>query len=309
MKAFESIKVDFLADVVGGMTSQLAAWGHSVPPGADQQTVASLFANLQRRRIEPRPRAVHVARDLVCSESFRGGFELVTRKLRRGDDVTAHLSRTVHDSAEFNDMVLNDWGFHHLHLGTSYKSDGLIERTGALLFVHVQRDAVYCVAIGDHDDWAAKRLNDAVFNSWPELYAGRTFSLSSGHGSTREWSEDEHQKLRKAGVLVVVRLPDGRLALPLGGGYATSQRSIDVTRRVGRVFEETAELERRFATMAPTIAERLAAAGLDVSTADFHLRQAANGAFLAVDDRFKVSVVLFESQDGRSHDESNVETQ
>jgi len=41
----EGIKVDFLADVVACMKAQLLAWGHGVPPGACERTIAALFAN------------------------------------------------------------------------------------------------------------------------------------------------------------------------------------------------------------------------------------------------------------------------
>jgi hypothetical protein len=292
----ERIKIDFLGDVIAGMSAQLAAWGHSIPSDADRQTIATLFTNLERRRIEPRPRVVHMAGDLVCPEVHRDGYDLVTRKLTSGDDVNAHLSRTVQGNADYDDMLLNDWGFHHLHLGTAVMPNGLMQRTGALLFVYVQTEGIYFVGIGNHHDWAAKRLNDTLFNNWPELFEGRTMPLYRGKET---WSQEEHGALRKAGVFALTTLPDGRVVFPLGGGFATSRRSVDVTTRVARIFEMTSELERRLATMAPTIVARLTTAGVDVAALDLHLRQTADGVVLAVDEQLKVQVVLFEPT-GRS---------
>lgn len=210
-------------------------------------------------------------------------------KLTQGLDVNAHLSRSIKTNASYDDMLLNDWGFHHLHLGTSVRPSGLIQRTGDLLFIHLAPDDVYLVGIGDHHDWAAKRLNNALFDNWPTLFAGRMLPIR-----VDEIPQADHEALRNAGVFVMTNLPNGQVALPLGGGYATSKRSLDVTMRVGHICRETSELERRFETMIPKIVAALAPHGIKPEHLSFHLRQADDGAFFAVDDVSNVSVKLFE---------------
>jgi hypothetical protein len=44
--------------------------------------------------------------------------------------------------------MLNDWGIHHLHLGTKIsKNTGFVERTGPLLFVKFEKNVAYFIGV------------------------------------------------------------------------------------------------------------------------------------------------------------------
>ena len=113
----QPIKTDFEGDFRKALEAELVAWGHPVPPVSFSELVA-LYANLKRRRIEAKPRTVHVAPNIVVPASVQAGYDLVTEKAKSGLDLNPHLSGTVQKDAAYDDMMLNDWVMHHLHLGT-----------------------------------------------------------------------------------------------------------------------------------------------------------------------------------------------
>ena len=149
------ISINFLEDMVAPMRSQLLAWGHQAPSAP--QEVATLFLNLQRRRIDLRPRSLRVAAGLVPSASVAAGYYEVVRKAEVGEDLNPHLSRSVLNDAGYDDALLNDWAMHHLHLGLRFEADGMVERTHEQLFAIVRASEILLVAVGQHGDWAALR--------------------------------------------------------------------------------------------------------------------------------------------------------
>lgn len=88
-------------------------------------------------------------------------------KVRRGDDLTPHLSIAPHtrgyalaanapgatnaDRWSDKDLVLNIMGYHHFHMGMELEHRGHIARTNDLVFAKVGRDTFKVIAIFDHD--------------------------------------------------------------------------------------------------------------------------------------------------------------
>jgi hypothetical protein len=88
-------------------------------------------------------------------------------KVRRGDDLTPHLSLEPHtrgystiarapgatpeDRWSDKDFLLNVMGYHHFHLGTGIEKRGHAKRTDDLIFAEVGHDTFKVIAIFDHD--------------------------------------------------------------------------------------------------------------------------------------------------------------
>jgi hypothetical protein len=88
-------------------------------------------------------------------------------KVRRGDDLTPHLSIEPHtkgyapaargpgatpmDRWSDKDFLLNVMGYHHFHLGTKVQKRGHVDRTDHLIFAEVQRDTFNVIAIFSHE--------------------------------------------------------------------------------------------------------------------------------------------------------------
>lgn len=293
-----AIKVSFFADVVHGMARQLATWGHALPDGltrqdeATMEDVAMRYLNLERRRILPRPRAVHVAPSLQCPPSLADGYKWVLEKARGGQDLNPHLSRSIGFDASFNDQLLNDWGIHHLHLGSALEADGFVVRTNELLFAIVHFKDLYCIGVGAHGGWAQRRLLDVCDTRWPHLLAGCRVPLAGPPSSV--WSEKKHKKARAKNVQVVSTLSTGEAIFAPGGGYASSGLSLDVSRRFVTILDQTHQLEERFHTLVPAILEHLAAQGPNARPPEFHLEPMPNGGYVAVDNANSIKAVLYD---------------
>lgn len=272
------------------MGSPRAAWAGDTGPRSDAGT-ALLYLNLERRRIAPRARTVQVAASLQCPNGVEAGYRAVLEKACAGGDLNPHLSRSIGSDAGMHDQLLNDWGMHHLHLGLVPEADGSMKRTGELLFVIVHPTEIFFVAVGRHQEWTSRRLIDAVNADWPHLLDGCRVPLYGPPAS--EWSEAAHLQMRKSNVLAVSALSTGEPILAPGGGYASSGHSVAVLRRLIDILDQTAQLEARFQTLAPTILDHLAARE-SAALPDFHLEPIANGGYAAVDVRNAILATLYD---------------
>ena len=129
------------------------------------------FLNWQSRLVHPHRRQVNVAdgfNDLPAVQANRKVVDALLAKLSRGDDVTDHLSKDVKqgycihkngrkDGPDF-DLMLNEWGIHHLHLDDS-PGDGFKPRTGDVLYAILGRAAAYVLAVAPHGAWTSRQLN------------------------------------------------------------------------------------------------------------------------------------------------------
>ena len=63
-----------------------------------------------------------------------------------------------HSSLKNLDGLLNEWGVHHLHLGTkSYsKNHAFIARTGPLLLALIAEDDFYAINVYLHGAWESQ---------------------------------------------------------------------------------------------------------------------------------------------------------
>ena len=180
------------------------------------------FFNLFRRLIEPRPRAVHVAPTLICPAELEAGFVNVKKKISEGTDLRPHLS-TALAKLDYNDSLLNDWGLHHLHLGTRPLKNGFVQRTGPLLFARFEPDNAYLLAVAAHGAWTNADFIDCLHAYWPEVVRRwRRPNLSS------RITEAQRKALRAKHANATVAARDGTVYLPPGGGMMTSGLALEV---------------------------------------------------------------------------------
>lgn len=126
------------------------------------------YLHWKTRLVPARPRKVQVAPEVTNDKRWkkaRTGATEFLDKIRRGDDITPHLSKRIHqygytpsqrirsgevDSWIDKDQLLNTTGLHHFHLGMNIQTTGLSERTDEVLFAHVSRDKFHAIGIFDH---------------------------------------------------------------------------------------------------------------------------------------------------------------
>lgn len=180
------------------------------------QKTIQLFA-ICERKIENTRRSVHVSKELQEKEDKR--IDLIVKKIIDGDDVNPYLSKTIEEIG-FNDMLLNDWGIYHFHLGEKIDSSGFIERTKDVLFGIITDHDAYLIDIMPHDNWSEIGLLEIVYANWSKILEPREVK-----NFIPDWTitkNDEVFKARKACINYLIKLKNGKIFRPSNLGYTLS---------------------------------------------------------------------------------------
>jgi len=198
--------------------------------------------NWRDRFVMIRPRRVHISKELGSSHQaveHRVPLRVIRSEVTNGDDLSLRLSRRIRypvsskaASAALGsrvdlDLLLADWGIHHLHLSPT--NDGA--RTGELLFSILRPDDAYFISIGDHNSWNDEELIRIVVRNWPS--ANLVLGSYTGVSTRVPPSSLERKALRRVGMGLPVDV-DGSLYIARGltlGGVA-----IDVTRKSNKIM-------------------------------------------------------------------------
>ena len=187
----------------------IAAMGDPSGDLAAMRTVDVLgrWFNWQDRLISPRPRAVHDSAELLASKEAQGNaadLAQIRSEIESGADLTPRLApraRTAYTPTSDQgplqrrrdlDLLLSDWGIHHLHLAHAP------QRSGLLLFVVFRPDDAYLLQLLPHGSWAKESLVEIIVRNWPDtgLMMGQ---LKGAIGLSQPISEADRQKLRGRG--------------------------------------------------------------------------------------------------------------
>lgn len=244
------IEMDFVTDVGGLFAAELQAASYPLPtPTGDRYRDAHGICvdhwNARVRRIEPRPRVVHWSRELRAREvtiapAIRAGVALAEAELQRGENVQPRLSRSL-NNREFNDLMLHDFGLHHLHLGTALDTTGLFARTGDLLVVLVRPDDVYFIDIRAHGCWSQQDLIEIIHANWPDVLAPFRLNIEpSGQPVTSE----QRATLRQRRMNAAIEMPDGVVYAGIGGGFVRTGANLDAVRWADITLRMAQEIEK-----------------------------------------------------------------
>ncbi len=128
------------------------------------------YVNWRSRYIGQRPRTVSIEPAAQADPRWSAHAVAIADfldKVRRGDDLTPHLSIEPHtrgyapasraagappvDRWSDKDFLLNVMGYHHFHLGTKVQKRGHVDRTDDLIFAEVHRDTFNVNTVFGHD--------------------------------------------------------------------------------------------------------------------------------------------------------------
>ncbi|HLO88857.1 MAG TPA: hypothetical protein VK203_28155 [Nostocaceae cyanobacterium] len=234
-------ETDFYTDWVNFLKEELSKWGCTIENNEDLEKVSFTYFNLRKRRLMPVVREVLISKEFVCPSQYLAGLELIKERIRRGEDLTPHLSRSVLTDPSYNDDLLNDWGIHHLHLGIvpDARDNRIVERTGPLLFARFDDNYAYLINVLNHGEWANIDFIRVLHNNWP---------TSIEHCRAENVSSIEPlgdiQAYRDAGEQTFIEI-DGVVYLPIGGGYTQSRLSVEVIQYSDYFSAMIRELENR----------------------------------------------------------------
>lgn len=225
------VDADFIGDVRRQMLALLRSSGFDASEHMDASRACRLYFNARKRRIEPRVRKVHFSRELqgrAAGLADCHGIEAVRCTSEAGGNLNPFLSTRIED-LECDDLLLNDWGIHHLHLGTwrRKRRKGFVGRSSSLLCARLEPNAAYFIDIIAHkpsSSFADDSLMAILHGNWPDLL--ERYRLNGVQPVSEPFTPKQRERLRHAGVSVGVQV-DGAVYAPPGGGYMTSKFSME----------------------------------------------------------------------------------
>jgi hypothetical protein len=224
----------------------------------------AIYLNWVYRTIRPRPRRVHRSGELAVNplaSSHAAALAGIEADFAAGNDVTKYLSRSVAKdgfvgkvtlaakgnrkrpvakSPQF-DLMLIDWGVHHLHLGTVVEADGFIQRTKPVLFAAVRADDVYFIDIFKHGDWSDQRAVEVLVGNWPD--AELVHELKGASGLAHPVSKDDRKQLRENAINSFVEF-NGKVYVGPGGMVANGLH-LQARRTADRIMIALEEVEEK----------------------------------------------------------------
>lgn len=194
--------------------------GRSALESLSLRALLGEYRTWRGRFIAPQPRTVHDSAELKASpkaQEHARALAAIRQKIERGGDLTGHLSNRVCQPFENvaaplqhrtdRDLLLADWGIHHLHLSAKARADDV------LLAAFTDEDA-YLIGIWPHPEranWAAEEIFAVIVRNWPS--AGLVHASRSGLRLKQKYSDDDRRQLREAGLSIAMEI-DGTMYVP-----------------------------------------------------------------------------------------------
>jgi hypothetical protein len=217
----------------------------------DFRSLHQLYATWRGRVPAARPRRIHVSAELLANPNrltYGDGLAALLSEIARGSDLRPRTSIAIEHaytawtppllqrrrpSQRHVDLLLADWGLHHLHLGTAphRTRPEFISRTPHVLFVAFKADDAYLVDVERHEsdgaNWSALKLLETVVRNWPDAgiltVSHAALGLANGN-----WSDEERRALRSAGISTGAVEIDGKVWS--AGGQTVSGEPVQVAR-------------------------------------------------------------------------------
>ncbi|MER2058058.1 MAG: hypothetical protein ABTA16_04495 [Niallia sp.] len=129
---------------------------------------------------------------------------------------------------DYDDDLLNDWGIHHLHLGTTLESNGFVNRTGPVLFARFDEQNTYLINVWSHGNWTNQDMICIIHNNWPESI--EDYRLKEVTGLDQSVTDRDIQIARKAHSMLFIEPEPGVIYVPPGMGLTSAGTGIEVIR-------------------------------------------------------------------------------
>lgn len=220
------------------------------------------FFNWLQRLVHPHPRTVFKSQEF-SSQFFNDEQNIdlakIIQKIEGGDEITPHLSKRIlsgfvldNHSVPLNtlnrrhdlDLLLNDWGIHHLHISNQIERDGFVKRTGPLLFsIFTQGKAFLLEVFPEHGDWTDQRLVEIAVRNWP--LEGLFIQLNGALGLSTPISTSDRSQLRSAGIDIPIEV-DGKVYVSKTMGLSSAGTSAESTLKADRLLYSLESIQRNF---------------------------------------------------------------
>ncbi|WP_339304361.1 hypothetical protein NST33_17990 [Paenibacillus sp. FSL L8-0435] len=213
----------------------------------NDEDISYVFFELKNRLISQSQRTVYFSNEFNCHRSLQTGLNDIVNKIKSGNDLTPHLSRRIKDLNTV-DGLLNDWGIHHLHLGTEIDSDGFTNRyrRGELLYVLFNESSAYLIQIMDHRSFSKKELLRIIHNNWPNII--EPYRMNGIKLFPANITDNHISQFRNAGITTLVQIDEDTVYAPIGGGITGAGTSTKATMTSHRYHNQIKLYEQRIKT-------------------------------------------------------------
>ena len=223
------VEIDLQRDLSRIWRGELIAVGydeHEVMAINDGVDLFRCYSKALRRFISRTPRNVHKASTFPNVERHLDAVRTIEELFQKGGDVVPYLSKRIM-RLEYSDMILDDWGIYHLHLGDSVSihgpNKGFIKRTCLLLYCGVTESDVYFVNVLPHNNWTTQKLVQTIHDEWPDILSDYR---GPGPRQVRPMSDAQITALRTEHHNYEIVMNDGTAYFLIGGGFLSDGTSM-----------------------------------------------------------------------------------
>lgn len=285
-----TVEIDFYRDWIELMRNKLSSEGLDTQKLHADGDVERAFFNFRWRLIPPMPRKVFKASTFSCPPEYSAGLELLESRIVAGENVAPYLSRKL-PRLEFTDGLLNDWGIHHLHLGTEQDKRGRIKGTPDVLFARFDKEAAYFLEIQGHDAWTCREFVQIIHDNWPETI--ERSRLKGVRGMRENFTDSEYATLRCKNGNTTIQVADGTVYGWIGGGIMADGTSALVRREADHWQLRVQDLTESVKTKIDEIARQCAEAGVELpGKCEFKLEIVDDEWFAAFEVNSKCRLLL-----------------
>ena len=286
------VEADFLADLRRIVLARLTAEGYGADATLGTEALLWNLLKVQHRRIEKHPRGVEWSsalrrRQPTMAADILAALGRIVIAAESGDDLNPFLSRDLASDKAFKreDMMLNELGVQHLHLGEGVDARGLVTGRDELLFAYVAEEVVHFIEVFDHKSFGDEDAFRIAQENWPQLFEGRRSGIAPSR-DPQPITPEQRKVLRSKHANVMVTATDGSLFFPPGGGITSSGMSPNILSTSDRMLDRLQELERWCKANGTLLADRVDEASGRRPTG-FRLRFDGfeeSGAMIVIDD-------------------------
>jgi len=231
------LRIDFRSDWKEYLSEKLMELGGCYDDGKNLVDNTILYFNAVRRKLPSKKRTVNESSQLQIPVEYIAAYEKIKHIIRNGKDLNPYLSRGTKSLAG-NDLLLNEWGIHHLHLGNALNDDGYIERTDNLLYGMFTDDTAYMLQVLNHGAWTNTDLIQIIHDNWPNVLSKCKTVTGPEH-----LTSENRKTLRKKHLNVTITVTDGTTYLPPAGGMTSAGNCIFDTFNADRTLARIDDLQ------------------------------------------------------------------
>lgn len=216
------LEIDLFQDWKDILKEDLEKSGYNLS-NIEEKNIPILYFNVKNRTIEEKHRTVNVSKEFKCPRELKKGWQFLKGHIESGNLLNAHLSKRVR-KVRSKDTMLDNWGVHHFHLGENM-DDEFVKQGNPLVFAVVREHVFYAIGIFKHGDWAKQEIVEIIHNNWP--YIVKDYKTEGMDGDS--YSEQEIKNLNENGLNILIKVKDGTVYSPMGGGRSLSGYNVKAT--------------------------------------------------------------------------------